>query len=117
MYSDVPLRWLSQMLITHCELKEESTGDCAEANAALRRANMGLKAWMSTLEAISSPWRSSQRSKRCSSEVLCVPKEVEIESTMETQDASLFESRADLNRHLETHSHSLKRLETGDLKV
>ena len=32
------------MLITHCELKEESVGDCAEANAALRRANMGLKA-------------------------------------------------------------------------
>ncbi|CAK9027402.1 Carbon catabolite-derepressing protein kinase [Durusdinium trenchii] len=77
-----------QVLVSQCKLSEDDTSsNCAEANAALRRANIGLKALDEYLTNYLAEFTKVSEAQKA-----------DIEVTLTTQEASLFQAQADLNR-------------------
>eukprot|EP00434_Breviolum_minutum_P003245 symbB.v1.2.002856.t1/scaffold130.1/size334612/7 len=77
-----------QVLVTQCKLSEDDlSSNCAEANAALRRAVGGLKELDEFLASYVVELTKVANEQK-----------VEIEATLTTQKGSLFQARADLNK-------------------
>lgn len=77
-----------QVLVTQCKLSEDDlSSNCAEANAALRRAVGGLKELDQFLASYVVELTKVANEQK-----------VEIDATLNTQKGSLFQARADLNK-------------------
>lgn len=77
-----------QVLVTQCKLSEDDlSSNCAEANAALRRAVGGLKELDEYLASYVVELTKVANEQK-----------VEIDATLTTQKGSLFQARADLNK-------------------
>lgn len=77
-----------QVLVTQCELSEDDlSSNCAEANAALRRASAGLKELDKYLASYLVEFSK-----------VAEEQQAEIDKTLSAQEGSLFQTKADLNR-------------------
>lgn len=76
-----------QVLVTQCELSDDLSSNCAEANAALRRATNGLKELDKYLASYLVEFSKVAEEQQAA-----------IDKTLSAQEGSLFQTKADLNR-------------------
>mmetsp|Transcript_4374 Transcript_4374/g.10482 ORF Transcript_4374/g.10482 Transcript_4374/m.10482 type:complete len:489 (+) Transcript_4374:108-1574(+) len=76
-----------EVLAAHCGLKDNDSGNCAEANAALRRAGAGIDELDEYLAKYIIEFKNVTQSQKA-----------DVESTLTVQEGNLFQAKADLNR-------------------
>lgn len=76
-----------QVLVTQCELSDDLSSNCAEANAALRRATNGLKELDKYLASYLVEFSKVAEEQQAA-----------IDKTLSAQEGSLFQTKADPNR-------------------